>query len=753
MTTSALRPRPRLRQRLAHRIVGGWPSAVLLVALPVIFIFSIQQAKWVDENRPIILGIIFGLLVGGLLTTTRWKGWFAGIYSIFTSLLLASHLVGRIGPSLSSLVERPVIDNLDQIRNQGTAFSMRVSGWIATLQGGGQVSDQGLFVFLFTALGLNVVVYLVWWTVRRKQPLPGLLPLTILMAINAHVGHLQRIHMLSFLAFAVLLLARGAYIAYHHRWTKGQVDYSEELGGDWGGSAVAASLTLVIAALIFSFIGTREGWRAIRQAVERSRTELSETAEQLFGGVNPPPPSDEEGSGELRITSPNLGDIGAPLPRGSDILFTVWTSDPAPLPDAVRPSLSPILESKHYWRSEVYSSYTGRGWETFSTAPASAEAPAEPPAGRYRLEQRYTLLASHRGDLFGVNQPVSTGDGAMLVTAGPDQSLLVIGSADQYTVFSYATSATISQMNESGVDYPAPIKDAYLQLPSGLPERVGALAREVAGDGTPYEKAERLQAYLRQNFRYDLEVKPSPAGRDVVDYFLFESQAGFCSHFATAMAVMLRAAGVPARVAAGYAMGTYVSAIQQYQVPVSSSHAWVEVYFNELGWVEFEPTPAYDVFFYEAGQASGSPGLTGSDLPAAPERAVIPPAVWLLAPIVLVILLWAGFFALRRRRELTHSANDLAVSFYRRVRNELTWAGLPSSPSSTPHEFRLNSIHWLGNYPRLSDGLQRATDLYVQAAYSNHAPFAHEVRMGEWRWRQARGEWFRLLIKRWLKAS
>src|SRR5690606_25400450 len=99
-----------------------------------------------------------------------------------------------------------------------------------------------------------------------------------------------------------------------------------------------------------------------------------------------------------------------------------------------------------------------------------------------------------------------------------------------------------------------------------------------------------VQDYLRQNFPYDLSVKPAPANKDVVDYFLFDSQRGFCSHYASAMVVLLRSQGVPARIVTGYAMGEYDFARGAYRVPVSASHAWVEVYFSGYGWVEFEPT-------------------------------------------------------------------------------------------------------------------------------------------------------------------
>ena len=82
-------------------------------------------------------------------------------------------------------------------------------------------------------------------------------------------------------------------------------------------------------------------------------------------------------------------------------------------------------------------------------------------------------------------------------------------------------------------------------------------ARIVAGASTPYQMATRIQDYLRLTYPYSLSVPPPAQGQDVVDYFLFEAQSGFCSYYASAMAVMLRSQGVPARVATGFATGTY----------------------------------------------------------------------------------------------------------------------------------------------------------------------------------------------------
>ncbi len=95
-----------------------------------------------------------------------------------------------------------------------------------------------------------------------------------------------------------------------------------------------------------------------------------------------------------------------------------------------------------------------------------------------------------------------------------------------------------------------------------------------------------------REFPYTLDVPVPPADKDVVAYFLFDLQEGYCDYFATAMAVLARSAGLPARVVGGYATGAYHEEEHLFTVTAAEAHTWVEIYFFGIGWVEFEPTPA-----------------------------------------------------------------------------------------------------------------------------------------------------------------
>lgn len=163
-----------------------------------------------------------------------------------------------------------------------------------------------------------------------------------------------------------------------------------------------------------------------------------------------------------------------------------------------------------------------------------------------------------------------------------------------YTVVSRPLDAPLETLREAGDHYPSFITERYLQLPPGLPDRVRALAREItAGAATPYERVVAINRHLWTRYRYDLAIGPQQRPGDAVDYFLFEEPRGYCEQFAAAMVVLLRSIGVPARLVTGYAPGTYQPLTGLLEVRNLDAHAWVEVLFPGVGWVEFEPTPGF----------------------------------------------------------------------------------------------------------------------------------------------------------------
>jgi transglutaminase-like putative cysteine protease len=547
----------------------------------------------------------------------------------------------------------------------------------------------------------------------------------------------------------LLLVVRTEYNRQHEEWQRRKVDYPEQLGLEWGGAAAAIVLLIVLTARAAPLFGTIEGWRAISEWVNRANQETEDTATRLFSGVNPPPPDPADDT--VYASTPNLDRIGEPIPMGSKTVMWVSTSDPAPVPPGLGITIPAAPVRLHYWRSGIYASYTGSGWQEVRKSGqfvSQEEIPVSAPTGRYFLRQSFEMEARHSGSLFSVSDPIQSNNGAFLREVAPDGSRLVEGQSSKYEVISSATKVSATRLAEASPDYPGEIRMAYLQLPQDLPARVRTLSTRIAGgEPDPYHKAIKIQTYLRENFEYDLTVGEVPAGRDAVDYFLFEMSGGFCSHYASSMAVMLRAVGVPARVAAGYAMGDFDPERQAYRVPESSTHAWVEVFFPGYGWVEFEPTVGRSPIVYSEEAPTLEEPVQVTNLDDTPGLQAQPYFIALVLVGALMVLA-LPFVLLQMFSSSRQPAPIQVSSLYRRMRRTLSWAGLDAAGSVTPDEYLKLYNGPLEPYPVLTQALHQATALYRESVYSPRPPDDRRVRNASLLWRRSFREWFAL----WLRA-
>ncbi len=128
------------------------------------------------------------------------------------------------------------------------------------------------------------------------------------------------------------------------------------------------------------------------------------------------------------------------------------------------------------------------------------------------------------------------------------------------------------------------------QLPHPYP-KVEALAKSVtAGLPTVYAKVQALISWIGAHTRYSTDIPPLPKGADAVNEFLFGNRVGYCEQISTALTVMLRTLGIPAREAVGYVPGPYDPITDLYDIQASDAHAWVQVWFPYYGWQSFDPT-------------------------------------------------------------------------------------------------------------------------------------------------------------------
>ncbi|WP_332897871.1 transglutaminase TgpA family protein [Haladaptatus sp. CMSO5] len=263
-------------------------------------------------------------------------------------------------------------------------------------------------------------------------------------------------------------------------------------------------------------------------------------------------------------------------------------------------SLSPEVrfsvtaDRSQYWKVGSYDRYTGGGWVRTGESTLYTSSLAAPEGDSRRLVQTFEIETSRMDTMPSAWKPVSVrgtqSDRTRVTQHEGIQPLGSLREGDRYTVLSRVPQTHPDQLRSAGADYPEYIEDRYLQLPESTPDRVGEFTSQITANAeNPYDTARVIEVYLESNKAYSLDVE-RPDG-DIADSFLFEMDRGYCTYYATTMVTMLRTQGIPARLAVGYTPGEQV-ADDKWVVRGLDAHAWVEVYFPETGWVQFDPTPA-----------------------------------------------------------------------------------------------------------------------------------------------------------------
>ncbi len=247
------------------------------------------------------------------------------------------------------------------------------------------------------------------------------------------------------------------------------------------------------------------------------------------------------------------------------------------------------------WRGTALSRFDGRRWSEpplpvrpipmlFGHAEVAGELQRSRRDG-VRLIYRVDVQNSGTGTLFIAGVPEFINIDARNLLSTAEDSFRVYGGLRE--TLRYEVSA------HSGPPLASPLNSAeryrYLDLPL-IDVRIYTLARQWSGDGAPLDRALRIQSHLRSDFKYVLDGPEHPV-RDPLADFLFVRKEGYCEYFASAMAVMLRTEGIPARVATGFQTGYFNDVSGLYVVRASDAHAWVEAWFEGRGWIAFDPTP------------------------------------------------------------------------------------------------------------------------------------------------------------------
>ena len=269
------------------------------------------------------------------------------------------------------------------------------------------------------------------------------------------------------------------------------------------------------------------------------------------------------------------------------------------------PDQPAVEKDRLYLRGLAYDQYNGQSWSHSGTRRRSLNLVADGtfltrPAGRrlpdsqsIPIRQDILLETLDTAVLFAAPFAELVSGEFLTVQADAMSGLHLPfppSSRIRYSVTSQAPRLVADERIASILAYPDSIRSHYLQVPVGS-EQVAGLAYRVSQQATtPFERTLAIQQHLLENYRYSLEADTTTLSHPLEE-FLFTRKTGYCEHYATAMVVMLRAVGIPARLVTGFLATEWNEYGSYFTVRQRDAHAWVEVYFPHSGWITMDPTP------------------------------------------------------------------------------------------------------------------------------------------------------------------
>ncbi|MCB9110027.1 MAG: transglutaminase domain-containing protein [Anaerolineales bacterium] len=562
------------------------PAAIIVLIAILFSAWRLQAADWLDELGRIASLSVAGYVLGLALGYSRFQK--RGVIRLAFGYMVVIFIWFFLGAISFDKNQIYLWDRL-------VILFGRLFTDLRELLSGRALEDQ-LFLFALLCIPYWIAsLYSGYHLTRHADYLKVILPNGILMLI-AHVYHYtgkDYTWMFGiYLFLALILLGRLKYLADRKEWLQTRVQFSSESGLDITNTTVAVAVVLVFLAWVTPYIlpTTEEG----RKFWQNTYGEVfsSERFENLFAPLNK----------EIRPVARNFQTqlaLGTSTPQGENVIFQVHalqSTDDLP---------------RLYWRGQIYDRFEYGAWQTTSQNEAqrkSSDSNIKIPDNNERIRASFTfdVFQDQQILLYTAAQPVWVNrDSIMLYSDVPSQddkedplmdvtairASPTLESGDVYLSIAMLADPTIAELRDAGEEYPDWVTEKYLQLPDDFSPRILELAQNVTKfQDNPYDKAAAITSYLRREIKYVNKVSFPAGTTDALDYVLFEGKEGFCNYSASAEVLMLRAVGIPARLAVGYAQGESNLQNNLFVVRERDFHAWPEVYFPEYGWVEFEPT-------------------------------------------------------------------------------------------------------------------------------------------------------------------
>ncbi len=621
------------------RPADGWASVALLALNLMVVVWSVEQADWVPT--PNLAALILLAMITGL-ALARAPVW--GLLALPVGLVIG---LGVIVWQITSFQAAGM-----ELANVGELWH-RLNLWLVAARTGSINIDREPFAFgLMCATWLSG--YLAAWVFFRLRNFWGVFVLggAGLLSNLTFLPAEGSVYLGVYLLTSLLLVARVRAVRRLQEWKRNNFQADSHLG--LLSASDSALLSMAVLIIAFALLPTGSFWQPAHNVYEYMRSPLvrfEDDFNRLFAGLPARRPLPYRIWGDvmafqgtinptttpvLQVESPvamywKARSYGTYTPKGwisEDTVLqpTDWTPShsfyqPYKKRFEVTHSLTVNYDTRNLFaggqvsdvsqdaRIETYDSpiyrvdlsqpaTPGRTYPGLDRAVLNLKQAVRqngPAVSRVQLSQ-----AAPQGfalvDVRRENNLVQEATLAELLPEQPDTlSLRTAGrelkKGQTYEVTSSVSSATGQDLRRAGLDYPTWALARYTQLPPELPQRIRDLSDEItAGAETPYDKAKAIESHLK-TYAYSLTIEPPPYNADGVDHFLFEERRGYSEYFASAMTVLLRAQGIPARMVTGYTAGDRVPNHDVYVVTDSHSHGWSEVYFPGYGWIGFEPTP------------------------------------------------------------------------------------------------------------------------------------------------------------------
>ena len=511
---------------IAQAVRGLDVAPLLLYAGAAILIMRALADRPIKPGGRLGMVLLAGSVLTGFYTAGVWRPMIRLVWRLITAPRL------RLG-QIALAADPAVVGLRQEIGAKLAAFAEAMAAWGRSL-----LSGQPLTLEMPTELvwGLAVFALIAWggWFLHiQRQPYLAVLPAVFALGLTVETVNVTYYYFGLLAAFGLMVILLFSHAGREQAWAQAGYGYSEDIRLDLGWMAVLACAGVFLAAVLSPNISVKTILERIEEA-RRPQPEPVEVAPALGLYEQRPDPGRPASAGTL----PSSHLISNPPELLNTQLFQVWLTDLNAGGLPVNP----------YWRTHTYAEYTGHGWLAGEVSPQGyasgervlLEAPIDQPTVQFRVRVQNQALAGlliHTGQLVSASQPVEI----LWREAPAGWQDFASGRLDslEYSVLATWLAPGTERLSAAGQDYPDWVRTRYLLLPEGLPQRVISLAGEFAAEyPQPYARAQAIEAYLRQ-YRYNLDVPLPPLDQDIVDYFLFDLQEGYCDYYATAMVLSL----------------------------------------------------------------------------------------------------------------------------------------------------------------------------------------------------------------------